>query len=317
MQLSDDANTILTQQVSPPQLPQSFKFNLKRDSTHGNNSYHSNDPLINPQLSPNSNTDDESKDHEDSDGEGENNINVVVTLETSLHSLEGESEQKDGRFHSNSHFQNDEGESKEESKEDSEYKSTEETSKQSPPSRSLLRRKSSLSVRTVEESLSTGCLKKSSNRANMSNFSISWNKLHIREYEIKLVINPSCGGGPAIGIGDKFTELEDIDLREKTDKEKKYMKIDDKPEGPYDKIYIKPYDRLNMLKKNGYTDSEIVECILQTKELAKQRTKSAIAKDKDEERMEKVNKVAKKIKKLCRTKQQKKHDKIVKSFISR
>lgn len=314
MQLSDDANTILTQQVSPPQLPQSFKFNnLKRDSTHGNNSYHSNDPLINPQLSPNSNTDDESKDHEDSDEEGENNINVVVTLETSLHSLEGESKQEDGRFHSNSHFQNDEGESKEESKEDSEYKSTEETSKQSPSSRSLLRRKSSLSVRTVEESLSTGCLKKSSNRANMSDFSISWNKLHTREYEIKLVINPSCGGGPAIGIGDKFTELEDIDLREKTDKE------NDKPEGPYDKneIYLKPYDRLNMLKKNGYTDSEIIEVILQTKELAKQRTKSAIAKDKDEERMEKVNKVAKKFKKLCRTKEQKKHDKIVKSFINR
>jgi len=303
--------------------PQSFKFNLKLDSTHGNNSYHSTDPLLAPHTtSLNTISDDESKHHDDDDTniEENNNINVRVTLETSVHSVHswGESKQDDDSIQSNpQHDHEEEGECKEEIKELNDTNTPKSYQTEQTPSSPVVRQRkgSILSVRTLEESLSkTGmsCSNKSSN----NELQVSFSKLQVREYQIQLVNNPACGGGPPIGIGWKYEEKEEMDLTEITDKEKNYIKLDDKPEGPYDKIYIKPYDRLAMLKKNGYTDSEIVECILEVKESQKLRTKSATAKDKDEERIELVNKYTKKLKKLIRTKEQKERDRRCKQFFN-
>merc|ERR1712151_221427 len=242
--------------------------------------------------------------------------NVVVTIQTSVHSRDGESKEDDDIMQSEPQDQSKDVSKGTKGDDDSE--STEETSKETPPpSPSLLRRKGCLSVRTVEESLSMSSLRSSGNRSNISDFSVSFHKLQVREYELILVNNPSCGGGPPIGIGNKFVELEDVDLKEMFDKEKKYIKLDDKPEGPYDKLYIKPYDRLAMLKKNGYTDQQILEGILEATEVQRQRTESATANDKDEEKKEMINKVTKKLIKLVRTQEQKKHDKFVKSFYNK
>jgi len=297
MQLSDE-------QIVNDVTPQGFKFNIKLDTLHGNSAY-SDEPLMTSPLGSFHGSC-KSKEHDDNDVKGTaENINVLVTLRTSLHSsVNCETKEDDESIESNSQTQD---EAKSEDIEQNVTKKENIPQEHIPCSN---RRKSCLVVRTQEESLSTSVISTSSNREH----SVSFSKLQIREYEIQLVNNPACTGGPPIGIGWKFEEKEDVDLIEMQDKEKKYIKLDDKPPGPYDQIYIKPHDRLTMLKKNGYTDAEIVECILDVKDAQKVRRTSAIASDKDEMKMEMVNKVTKKLKKLIRTKEQKKHDRMCKLF---
>lgn len=300
-----------------------FKFNIKRDSTHGNHfislyTGHADSLKSSIDNSKFYDDDDRRNDVESDVDASRENTDVLVALENSLHPCSSrESKQSDDSIQSTLHLKHEvevaldkEVKESQENKTKSEFNKAE-SSKKITPCPILMRRKSCLSVRTLEDSLSKGS---SSNISNDSEFSVSFSKLQIREYELQLVNNPSCGGGPPIGIGNKFTELEDIHLKDVTDKEKNYVKIAGKPPGPYDKLYIKPHDRLEMVVRCGYTDREIVACMLETKELQKQRNQSATASDKEEKKKEKVNKVTKKLKKLCRSREQKKHDKIVKSF---
>jgi len=197
------------------------------------------------------------------------------------------------------------------------------------------RKKSCLSVRTQEESLSTSSLSRSS-KSDKDVKRVSFNKVQIREYQIQLVNHPACTGGPPIGIGWNYSEKEDIDLKDANDNQcinldnkqplKDVVNNDDKCKNvvgeqlaPYEKILcIKPFERLAMLKNNGYTDMEIVECMLEVKASQKQRKKSAAASDEEEEMIEMVNKVVnkvtKKLKKFCRSKEQRKQDKLCKVF---
>ena len=307
---SDEAKSSINNDAVHELPSSTMKFNLKYDSTHGNDAksllkeYIENSKL-NLQNDMHCVREESRNDVESESEEFEENNNDALRIETPLSWSNCESKEDYDSVESSPN--------EEEKSENNKEQSTNNVINQANHAKRhhpRKRSKSCLSVRTLEESLSSSILSTNSNK----DLSVTFSKLQIREYQIQLVNNPACTGGPPIGIGWKFEEKEDMNLTIMADKEKKYIKIDDKPPGPYDKIYIKPYDRLSMLKKNGYTDTEIVECILEVKETQRLRNKSATASDKDEEKMEMVNKVSKKFKKLIRSKDKKKQDKVCKSF---
>ena len=66
-----------------------------------------------------------------------------------------------------------------------------------------------------------------------------------------------------------FFELEDINFKDFTDKEKNHIKIDENPPRSHAEFCIKPYDRLEMLKWCGHDYVAIIEGMIESKELQK------------------------------------------------
>jgi len=294
----------------PVSSQSSFKFNLKLDSTHGNDiqrfSFHGCD-------------DDECKNVDDNDvGQPEQNVNVIVTLQTSVHSVDFSESKLDDDSHLSQSLNDDELNSldQEECFEENDDVDATESSIATVPKRTLV-------VRTLEESLSSPITSRRKSYDAVKK--ISFSALHIREYELLMIENPACGSGPPIAIGNKFTtkdtvllnendvdsenDLSDTETREEIRKKKKA--------NPYGDLYLKAHDRLSMVRKQGYTDKEICECIVAVREAQKIRNKNAIADLKEEEKKEVINEAKKKVKKvLFRSKEQKERDRLAKSFFN-
>merc|ERR1711862_490547 len=166
-----------------------------------------------------------------------------------------------------------------------------------------VQRSTSLPVPLIEDTCSES--------SNKDSTTISFGKVEIREYKLILSDNPAAGAGPPIGIGNEFVtkdpiNVEDIPLERKDDKIH-----------PNEKLYLKPHDRLAMVRKNGYSDKEICECIVEVREAQRIRTKHAIANLTDEEKAEARNEMKRKMKKkFLRSKEQKDRDQRSKKFFN-
>lgn len=338
MQVLDEAlNSSNSLIPSSPTSSSDFKFNIQVDSNHENksNCSFSYDGCNNksstllksspcnskPQLYNNNlNVDDHDEtkiNNESSRDAPQESIYVIVNLEKSLHSWDvSESKQDDGSSQTLPQSQDDF---------DIKYSlsnklnkdnitNTEHTRQTHCLSPQSIRKKRCLSVRTLEESL-TSINSIYTNKLNKDiPKEVSFSKIHIREYEFELGNNPACVDGPPISIGWKYSTKDDIELKDVVDNNKIYVKVCDKKPGPNDHFYIKPHDRLEMVKERGYTKKDISKCMVDVRTVQYYRKESKVASEKEEQRKEAVNIMTKKIKKFFRSKDQKKQDQIMKSF---